>query len=355
MAEQPETPVIQITRARKKPSRITFPNDPRPTIQLVKGEIERVVDEGEAALIKADRDLYQQSNKIVSVVETPKKAAHGKEVLALAICERGDFALMEDLSIAANFIKFDGRVNDWVFADPPIQVVKTLKQRLGRIKLPILSGVISSPTLRADGSILSVPGYDQATGLLFDPRGVTFPEIPDLPTRDDAERALAALGYLIKDFPFEEPHDRSVALSGILTACARQSLSAAPLHAYDAPEAGSGKSKLVDLASVIAQGHEAPVMAQGASEEELEKRLGSMLMAGDLVVTIDNVARPLEGDFLCQILTQSAVRTRILGKSETPQFGQRRLLCSDGERYRGQGRPGPAHGAVSDQREHGEA
>ena len=118
MAEQPETPVIQITRARKKPSRITFPNDPRPTIQLVKGEIERVVDEGEAALIKADRDLYQQSNKIVSVVETPKKAAHGKEVLALAICERGDFALMEDLSIAANFIKFDGRVNDWVFADP---------------------------------------------------------------------------------------------------------------------------------------------------------------------------------------------------------------------------------------------
>ena len=46
-----------------------------------------------------------------------------------------------------------------------------------------------------------------------------------------------------------------------------------PLHAFDAPEAGSGKSYLVDLASTIATGEIAPVIAAGRNEEETEKRL----------------------------------------------------------------------------------
>ena len=38
----------------------TDDNNPRPVIRIRAGDIERVVDEAEAALIKAERGLYQR-------------------------------------------------------------------------------------------------------------------------------------------------------------------------------------------------------------------------------------------------------------------------------------------------------
>ena len=238
--------------------------------------------------------------------------------------------MIEDLAVSACFEKYDARAKDYVTTDPPMAIVKTLQQRTGRLKFPILTGVINAPTMRADGSILDAPGYDAGTGLLFDPAGVEFPAIPMSPTRADAQKALALLGELIESFPFVAEQDRSVALSAILTACIRRSLPTSPLHAFTAPVAGSGKSKLVDIASVIATGHEASVMAQGQTEEELEKRLGSMLLAGDSLIAIDNCERALGGEFLCQILTQSVVRTRILGESRAPEISTGAFVAATG-------------------------
>jgi putative DNA primase/helicase len=79
---------------------------------------------------------------------------------------------------------------------------------------------------------------------------------------------------------------------------------------------GTGKSKLVDLAAMIAIGHEAPVLAQGKTEEEMEKRLGAALLAGDTLVSFDNCEQQLGGELLCQALTQPRLKIRILGKSE---------------------------------------
>ena len=78
---------------------------------------------------------------------------------------------------------------------------------------------------------------------------------------------------------------------------------------------GSGKSKLVDIASMIATGHEAPVISQGRTEEEMEKRLGAALIAGDTLISFDNCEQPLGGELLCQALTQPVLKIRILGKS----------------------------------------
>ena len=73
---------------------------------------------------------------------------------------------------------------------------------------------------------------------------------------------------------------------------------------------------LVDIISMIATGRRAPVIAQGKSEEELEKRLGAILMANDAIVSIDDCEHPLGGVFLCQILTQQgAIKIRVLGES----------------------------------------
>ncbi|HXZ14788.1 MAG TPA: hypothetical protein VEH77_02225, partial [Roseiarcus sp.] len=298
-------------------------------LRLVRGDIERIVDESERALIAADRGLYQRDGLIVNVVAAPVIAAGGHEITAQRIGECGDYALLEHLACAAHFTKYDKRERSDVAADPPVWIVKTMRERKEK-RFPILTGVISAPTMRRDGSIIDRPGYDLATGLLFDAQGVEFPSIPDRPTREEARAALALLENLIATFPFVGDVDRAVALSAIVTAPVRRSLPSVPMHAFSSPVAGSGKSMLVDLCSVITTGHEAGVIAQGKSAEEMEKRLGSALLAGDTVIAIDNCEAPLGGDLLCQTLTQPVVKTRVLGLSKTPTLSTGAFVTATG-------------------------
>jgi hypothetical protein len=241
-----------------------------------------------------------------------------------------DRALVEAMTRAAEWLKFDKRSETWFAIDAPLPVAATYLQRVGRWRLPVLTGLINAPTLRPDGSILGEPGYDAATGLLLHTGGLTFPAVPDQPDWEEGRSALSVLMHLIETFPFVAEADRAVALSAILTACIRWSLPTAPLHAFSAPVMGSGKSKLVDLANLIANGREAAVIAQGRTEEETEKHLGALLLAGEGVIPIDNCEAPLGGEFLCQMLTQSIVRARILGRSEAPELPANAMVTATG-------------------------
>lgn len=162
------------------------------------------------------------------------------------------------------------------------------------------------------------------------PQGIDFPPIPDHPTLDDARAAFALLSDLVDTFPFIDGVDLAVALSAILTTPVRRSLPSAPLHALTAPVAGSGKSKLVDIASMIATGRPAGVISQGASAEEFEKQLGSVLLAADPIIAIDNCETALGGELLCQCLTQTTVQPRILGESRTPKTSTGAFITATG-------------------------
>jgi hypothetical protein len=311
-------------------AKVSRPNDLRPTIQIVPGGIEKIVDEAEQALIDANRGLYLHGNRIVFVENGQAITSEGKKIVRQRISERGEHALVEDLSSAAIFQMFDARAKRQMPRDPSLAIVRILQQRRDRLRFPLLRGVINAPTLRADGSILDRPGYDNKSRLLFAPLGTNFPSIPDRPGRAEAESALAILSEPIKDFPFVSVTDRAVALSAILTACVRCSLPTAPLHGFSSPVAGSGKSKLVDISCVITTGREAGVVAQGRTEEELEKRLGSLLLSGEHFIAIDNCENPLGGEFLCTLLTQEHVRTRVLGKSEAPELPSSAFVTATG-------------------------
>ena len=191
-------------------------------------------------------------------------------------------------------------------------------------------GNYQRPTLRPDGSVLDQPGYDVSTGLLLVETEVFYPPIPTAPTQLEALLALGVLERLLGGFPFVDKSSKAVALSCILSACIRRSLPTAPLHGFTAPAPGSGKSFLVDIVCLIASGREAAVMAQGRTAEELEKRLGAMLLAGDPVIAIDNCDASLGGDFLCAIITQQTTRIRILGRSEAPELPSNSLITATG-------------------------
>jgi hypothetical protein len=87
---------------------------------------------------------------------------------------------------------------------------------------------------------------------------------------------------------------------------------------------------LQDVVSLIATGRLATAMSQGANSEEDEKRLFSVLLQGDLLLLIDNVTRPIEGDALCTILTQASWQCRILGESRKVTVPTNALILASG-------------------------
>lgn len=304
--------------------------DGRPVIRIFAGFLHRAVDMAEGALMQAGLGYYQRGSMVVRPAMVPVAVSDGRTVDAPRLVDVKAHHMAEAFTRAANWKRFDKREGEWLSTDCPHRIAETFLAREGQWRLPVLTGIINCPTLRADGSILDLPGYDAQTGLLFDPQDVQFPALPRDPDRDMALRALAYLKDLISTFPFVTEGDRAVALSAILTALVRRSLPTAPLHGFNAPTAGTGKSMLVDLASLIATARPAPVIAQGKSEEEMEKRLGAALIAGDVLIAIDNCEEPLGGELLCQTMTQTSLKVRILGKSVNAEVPSNAAIFATG-------------------------
>ena len=301
-----------------------------PVIQLEVGVIEPAVDAAERALSASKRGVYQRSGEIVTTGKMPVKTASGDEISAQRIFKMDDVAVHEAIAAVAKFEQWSAKSEKFTRCAPPSWVARTLVSRTGRLNLPVLSAVVEAPTMRRDGSILDTEGYDPISGMLVDFYGKVWPVMPDAPGRAEAEQALEILKDLVSESAFVEPVDRAVALAAFLTACVRRSIRTAPLFAFTAPTAGSGKSLLVDICSILSSGHEAGVIAQGRDEAEDEKRLASEIMAGSSIIAIDNCTRPLDGDLLCQMLTQTTVKVRVLGSSKTPEFPMNALVCATG-------------------------
>jgi hypothetical protein len=291
----------------------------RPVIRVQAGELHSIATKAEEALINAKAPLYARGGEIVRPIVEEVAAFKGRKTKVARLKPVSTDSLRDYLSRVARWEKYDGRAKKDVQIDPPYDVASTILARDGDWKLPRLVGVITTPTLRPDGSLLSKPGYDAATGLLL-VAPPPMPAIPEHPSREDALAALNLLRELLGEFPFVRDADRSVALSALITPVVRGAMQVVPMHAVTAPEAGTGKSYVIDLSSVIATGEIAPVIAAGRTEEETEKRLSAELMTGQPIVSIDNLNGELSGDFICQAIERPLIKPRILGRSENKRI-----------------------------------
>ena len=332
---------IERDRPKKKSggtSGVVSPNGAgphRPVVRIVAGQVPRMADEAEQALINAGAAIYSRSGVLVRPITdiVPAADKRATQTAKLKALTRENMA--EALSLAAEFQRFNTRKDDWTTIDPPTSVVALLLAREGQWRLPRVAGVITTPTLRPDGSLLLGARLRPGTRLyLTQNEDLRMPEIPERPSRAEAERALQLLSDLLTGFPFVEPIDKAVALSCLMTPALRGALPTAPLQAINAPTPGTGKSFLIDLAATISTGRLCPVIAAGKTEEETEKRLASLLIAGVPIVSIDNVSEPIGGDFLCQFTERPLVHCRILGRSEAPEFENRSTIFVNGNNLR---------------------
>lgn len=316
-------------RSRLVDSIIAAVDDDRPVLQVVAGDLARIADEAESYLIDARVPFYRRGNRLVRPVIDTAPASDDRETRVPRLAIIDDVYMRLTLARYIRWEKFDKRADDWLLTDPSKDIAATINARYGDWAFPAVTGIIGTQTIRRDGSLLASPGYDARTGLIL----VDPPELPEIiaePTRDDAEDALNLLHELLAEFPFTGTGSRAVALSALITPVVRAALETAPMHATTAPQAGTGKSYVFDIAAAIALGQPCPVIAAGKTEEEMEKRLGAALMAGMPLISIDNVNGELGGELLCQAVERPLVNPRILGKSEIGQVQNRQTFFATG-------------------------
>jgi putative DNA primase/helicase len=303
----------------------------RRIIQLIEGDYHVAVDEAEEALTDAEwTEIYQRGGILVRPVLEEMAAAKDRATSAWKLVEVQPPYLMEMLGRVATFTVYDKRSKAWLPRNCPKDIGNTLLARQGHWQAQIVLGVVHTPQFRHDGSLTMMEGYDPGSRLLFKPDGEIFPPIPDRPTKEQAQAALKLLEDPIAMFPFKSPVDKAVVLSMFLTGLCRRILDFAPLHGMSATAAGTGKSLLVDLASILISGREAPVISIDSSREEVEKRLGSSLLAGDTIIAFDNCNAPVNSPLICSTLTQRWVRVRILGLSRQADTPTSVLLTATG-------------------------
>ena len=313
--------------------------DPRPDI-IIGPDITRIVNEVQTALLALPDApiLYQRARRLCVIARggKPPKWLHRPQDMPVSM-EVSAAHLWERAEQAAKWWKLDKRTRKYEQALPPKWTMEALQGRDGW-PFPSLEGIVCSPTLRPDGSLLDTPGYDPDTGLYLDLHGTIYPPIPDHPTMDDARTAIGRLQEAVRDFPFTEPWHFSAALAAMLSLVCRFAIMGnVPLFAIRATTRGSGKSLLADVVSIIGTGRAAPRWPQVTEDEEERKRLFTVALAGYPVIHIDNVTKPLGSPALDMALTAPSFSDRILGKHDSREAPLSMVWLASGNNMQFQG------------------
>lgn len=309
-----------------------------PSIQIIDGELHKLATRGEVAMIEVGLPLFQRGRELVRPVHQEVPASKGRMTVSAGLARVTTAGMVDLLCQAAHWTKYSPKAKKELPTNPTEQIANIILSRVGVWEVPVVAGVITTPTLRPDGTVLHQVGYDPVTRL-YQVRDASLRPayIPAEPTRHHANAAIETLNSLLDEFPFVGDVDRAVALSALITPVVRGAVSVAPLHAIKASTAGTGKSYLADLASAIATGRPCPVISVSPDPKETESRLTGLLLAGFPLISLDNVNGDLGGDLLCQAVERPTVRLRRLGGSDIFEVESRATFFATGNGLRVRG------------------
>lgn len=217
-----------------------------------------------------------------------------------------------------------------VLEDPPMKIADQLLALGNRRHLKRLEAVITAPTIRPDGSLLNRPGFDELTGLLLDVNEDDLCPVPVNPTGAEVKAALERLMRPFSDFPLVDKLDRAVLLAAMLTAVVRPVVPTAPGFGFDAPVQGSGKTLLAKCVAVLASGQHAKVHPHCREEEEIRKRVMTILLESPRCVVWDNIIGVFDSASLAGLMTSSTYSDRILGVSKNAEVPNRAIWLMTG-------------------------
>jgi hypothetical protein len=218
------------------------------------------------------------------------------------------------------------RVADWVRRSDHGDEPSSVPHEVARIMVatphesfPWLDGVVTAPVYDAAGTLVLAPGFHRASGIYYhQPSGFDVPSVPDHPTRADIDAARSLLlDELLVDFPFVSDSDRAHAVAAlILPFVRRMVLGPTPVHLYEAPTPGSGKTLAAEVVCMVATGDAAEPTTMPQDDEEVRKKITSLLLAARPVVLLDNVRGGIDSVSLAAVLTAEKWTDRLLGGNE---------------------------------------
>jgi hypothetical protein len=214
---------------------------------------------------------------------------------------------------------------------------KTCGTILGRKDwpLPPLRGVVTSPVVRPDGSLIQTPGYDQATGLYLHPRVPLRRLQPHVSTESLATARRIVLDEMLHDFPWVQPADRAHFLGALLTPILRPYFyGPTPMFIITATAPGSGKSLLKDILKAL---YGIADTAWPENDTELRKSITTQLYTtGQPVVVLDNLpnGHVIKSPVLSALLTQEHWGDRVLGSTASVTMPNDRLWVLTGNGMR---------------------
>jgi hypothetical protein len=286
------------------------------------GRLRTALRTAERALASTGRH-FQRAGSIVVVQTDPATAESSVRALH-------PLALVLDLGLVTKWLRYDRRDGQWSEIDPPERMCNILIRAGSFEHLQALSGLARQPFLRLDGFICNTPGHDPETGQYGVFEKARF-NIPEKPTREQAEQALQILNELLDEFAFGSEVDRSATLAAMLTAAVRSSLPLAPMFHVRAPQMASGKSYLCELLTAMATPRRNTPVGFPGGEEECRKLLMAQFMRAPAVIEFDNLTDDLRPHkSLCMALTSERLEGRILGKSQVTSVVTRALFLSSG-------------------------
>lgn len=277
------------------------------------------------AALAADPRIYQRDGRLVDVVEVADDdpGAQYVPVGSPRIRHLPAAVLRVITSEIIDWRRFDARAKKWVPTRPDRDVLPGVYEAGSYPGVRHLAGVVETPTLRPDWSVIDTPGYDPPSGYLYRPMA-EYPAIPAAPSQSDANAALMELAEVWRDFSWASSEMLYVPIAATLTILARPAIAGpVPAVAFDASAAGAGKGLAAQCVAVIATGREAPALGWPEREEEREKVLGALALRHPMVTMFDNAETPVGGSAFERCLTATRVQLRVLGNSEAPDVDWR--------------------------------
>lgn len=201
-------------------------------------------------------------------------------------------------------------------------------------KVPTLAGIIGTPVLRRDWSLLQNPGYDSASGLYLSPT-VSIGKVPQHPDPGIvAEARTFIVDTLLGDFEWEDSASPANYVALMITPFLRRPLRAlVPLGILSASAPASGKSLLAALIGLLVGQQTVP---WPDNETERKKLITSTFTVESGAVIFDNIpeGEVIASAIIANLLTNPVWSDRPLGTTGMGTWPNDRMWMATGNNLR---------------------
>lgn len=197
--------------------------------------------------------------------------------------------------------------------------------------VPELTGVVGTPTLRPDGTLIQDCGFDQATGLFYGP-AVTVARVPETISDEQVRRSREfVFSKVFGEFCWSSAGDFANYMALLLSPMLRPYVkTTTPFGMVTATTRGSGKTNLTDAIGLL-YGQTSQVLP--GRTEELQKKVTSILAGNSSpVVVFDNLKEgsTISSEILATLITKDKWDDRMLGASRNIEATNDRLWLASG-------------------------